>query len=345
VRIAVNTTHSPASTEQMPAESNRSVYVSIVCDLAIAIAKFVAASFTGSSAMLSEGIHSVVDSANGVLLLWGRHASNKRADLDHPFGYGKELYFWTLIVAVLIFAIGGGMSMYEGIEHLLVGHKSTYGPWDYAVLGFAAIFEGITVAIAARDFRRTEGKRGFWTELRASKDPTVFTVLLDNVAALVGLLFAFLGIFLGQMLRLPYLDGVASILIGLTLAAVAVVLAAESKGLLVGEGMDKATLEAIRRLAERDRGVVQAGAPLTMYFGPRSILLALDIQFEQGLSADEVTAAVDRLEKSIRSEYPNIQRIFIEAEALSQTGNAGRPRDRIAVTKSGQTPLGARPDA
>jgi cation diffusion facilitator family transporter len=319
----------------MPVEPKRSVYVSIGCDLAIAGAKFVAAAFTGSAAMLSEGIHSLVDSSNGILLLWGWHASKKKADIEHPFGYGKELYFWTLIVAVLIFAIGGGMSIYEGIESVSRGHEPRYGPWNYAVLAFAAVFEGITVAIAARDFKRTEGKGGFWKCMRASKDPTVFTVLLGNLAALVGLAIAFLGIFLGNLLHLSYLDGVASILIGLTLAAVAVVLAIESKGLLIGEGMNKATLESIRRLAESDRAVVQVGGPLTMYFGPQSILLALDVQFKAGLSADEVTAAVDRIEKRIRSEYPNIQRIFIEAESLTQPGAQTRGTGRAAVAGSG----------
>lgn len=203
------------------------------------------------------------------------------------------------------------------------------------MLGFAAVFEGLTVVIAARDFKRTEGKGGFWNCIHASKDPTVFTVLLDNLAALVGLAIAFLGIFFGHLLRLAYLDGVASILIGLTLAAVAVVLAMESKGLLIGEGMNKATLEAIRRLAETDRAVVQVGGPLTMYFGPQSILLALDVQFQAGLSAGEVTAAVDRMEKSIGSAYPNIHRIFIEAESLVQTGGKAQVTGRAAIAGSG----------
>jgi cation diffusion facilitator family transporter len=296
--------------------SKRSIYVSIACDLLIAATKFVAAGFTASSAMLAEGIHSVVDSCNGVLLVWGKRASEKPADADHPFGYGKELYFWTLIVAVLIFAIGGGMSIYEGISHILHEHITRYGAWNYVVLAVSAAFEAATVLSALRDVRRTEANKALWTSLRTSKDPTVFTVLLDNLAALVGLLIAFLGIYLGQRLHQPNLDGLASILIGLTLAAVAVVLAIESKGLLIGEGMDKAMLQSIRQLAERDRAVVRVGRPLTMYFGPQSILLALEVEFEGGLSAAEVTAAVDRIEKSIRSKYPNVERIFIEAESL-----------------------------
>ena len=304
----------------MASSSQASVYVSIGCDFAIAASKFVAAGITGSSAMASEGIHSVVDSANGLVLLWGQRASGRAPDADHPFGYGKELYFWTFIVAVLIFAIGGGMSIYDGIGHLHDDRPLPHGAWNYAVLAFAAVFEGITVAIAARDFKRIEGKKSFWTGIHTSKDPTVFTVLLDNLAALAGLLFAFLGVFLGRLLNLPYLDGVASILIGLTLAVVAVILAIESKGLLIGEGVDKRTLDCIRRLAESDAGVAFVGAPLTMYFGPYSVFLALEVQFRDGLSAAEVTSTVDRLEKSIRSEYPKIQRIYIEAESLRQGG-------------------------
>jgi cation diffusion facilitator family transporter len=261
-----------------------------------------------------------VDSGNGFLLLWGRRASEKPADTDHPFGYGKELYFWSLIVAVLIFAIGGGMSLYEGIAHVLYPREGTRSAWDYGVLTFAAVFEVITVIIAARDFRRSAGRLGYWKGVRTSKDPTLFTVLLDNVAAVVGLIFAFLGIFLGRLLHLAYLDGLGAILVGLTLAAVAIILAIESKGLLIGEGVDRKTREKICELAAADPAVARVGAPLTMYFGPASVLLALEVQFKKGLSAGEVTSAVDRLEKSVRGEYPFIERIYIEAESLSKTG-------------------------
>lgn len=303
--------------------SQSSVYVAIGCDIGIAIAKFVAASITGSSAMASEGIHSVVDSLNGWVLLWGEKASKRPPDANHPFGYGKEIYFWAFMVAVLIFAIGGGMSIYDGIGHLHDAKPPEHGPWNYAVLGFAALFEGVTVGFAVRDFRRAEGPKAFWTGIHTSKDPTVFTVLLDNLAALAGLLFAFLGIFLGRLFHLPYLDGVASIFIGVTLGIVAVVLALECKGLLIGEGVDKKTLDRIKRLAENDEGVAYVGAPLTMYFGPNSIFLALEVQFHEGLSATELTSAVDRLEKNIRSEYPKIQRIYIEAESLRQATKSG----------------------
>ncbi len=310
----------------MPSDSTRTVYFALACDLAIATGKFVVAGFTHSSAMFSEGIHSVVDSVNGALLLWGRRASRKDADDEHPFGYGKELYFWTLIVALVIFAAGGGMSIYDGIASLQRGGRTgSAGAWTYGVLGVSGAFELATVWISAKSFRRLEGQHGFWSSIRASKDPTVFTVLLDNIAAVLGVVLAFLGIALSEALHMPALDGIASILIGVLLAGVAILMTVESKGLLVGEGMSKQALQCIRELAARDPAVVRAGRPMTMYFGPRSILLALDIEFEKGLSAAEVTAAVDRLETSIRSKYPNVERIFIEAESLSRAA-AGAAR-------------------
>lgn len=299
-------------------ESPRAVWFAIACDLGIGVIKFIAAAITGSSAMLSEGFHSIVDSANGFLLLWGRRASAKPPDLNHPFGYGKELYFWSLIVAILIFSIGGGLSLYEGVHGVLDPVESTNDPWNYSVLAIAGVFEVVTVVIAARDFRRSAGRHGYWRGVHTSKDPTLFTVLLDNVAAVLGVLFAFLGILLGHLLHRPYIDGIGAIAVGLTLAAVAVILAIESKGLLIGEGVDRATRDKIRQLAGADPAVERVGGPLTMYFGPTSVLLALEVQFQKGLSAAEVTAAVDRLEKSVRGEYPFIERIFIEAESLGR---------------------------
>jgi cation diffusion facilitator family transporter len=299
-------------------QHNRSVYVSIGCDIAIALLKFLAAAFTGSSAMVSEGIHSIVDSSNGFLLLWGRRASRRLPDDEHPFGYGKELYFWSLLVALLIFAIGGGMSIYEGVSHLRQPPSLQHVGWNYSVLAVAGIFELATVIVATRDFRRTEGNKGFWQAIRVSKDPTVMTVLLDNSAALVGLLFAFLGILLERITGMRYFDAIASILIGLTLSAVAIILAIECKGLLIGEGLDTSMRDKIRCLAERDPAVKKVGVPLSMYLGPKSILLGLDVQFEDGCSAGEIATAVDRLEKNVRAEYPDIDRIFIEAEVFRQ---------------------------
>ena len=305
----------------MAAESKTAIFAAIGGNLAIAIMKFAAAAFTGSSAMLSEGIHSLVDTGNGGLLLLGIHKSKQPADATHPFGYGKELYFWSLIVAVLIFGVGGGISIYEGIVHLIHPSPLEDPFWSYVVLGLAVVFESIVFVIAFRAFQALKGEdENIWQAIKSSKDPTTFTVLFEDAAALLGLIVAFAGIFLAHYFINPYLDGAASILIGVILASVAVFLAYESKGLLIGEGADPETLENIRKLAEAAAGVEKVINPLTMYFGPRTILLTVDIEFDKKLSAMEVEEAVDRLEKNIRSQYPDIKHIYIEAGAIS-SGN------------------------
>ena len=301
------------------ASSKKAVYAAIAGNLAIAITKFVAAFITGSSAMLSEGIHSIVNTGNGTLLLFGIRKSLKPADPSHPFGYGKELYFWTLIVAILIFAVGGGMSLYEGINHLKHPTPLRDPFWNYMVLIFALIFEGFAWAVAFKEFRKTQGNLNLWKAVRASKDPTTFTVLFEDSAAMLGLLVAFLGIFFSHRLNNPYLDGVAAIVIGLILAVVAVVLAYESKGLLVGEGASRETIESICAIVQADPAVERAMPPLTMHFGPQEVLLNLDIKFRAGLSAEEIEAAVDRMEAAIRKRHPEIKRIFIEAESITAT--------------------------
>lgn len=303
------------------ASSKFVIYAAIGANLAIAIMKFVAAALTGSSAMVSEGIHSLVDTGNGGLLLFGIHKSKQPADATHPFGYGKELYFWSLIVAVLIFGVGGGISIYEGIAHLLHPRPLEDPFWSYLVLGFAAVFEGLVFVVAFRAFQALKGQdESIWQAIKSSKDPTTFTVLFEDAAAMLGLIFAFVGIFLAHQFENPYLDGVASVCIGLLLAAVAVVLAYESKGLLVGEGTDPQTLEKIRKLAEADPGVKKMLMPLTMHFGPDTVLLTVDIEFHKRLSATEVEEAVDRLDKSIRTQYPNIKHIYIQAGAIRSGG-------------------------
>lgn len=305
----------------MAAGSKKAIYAAIVGNLAIAIMKFVAAAFTGSSAMLSEGIHSLVDTGNGGLLLLGVHKSKQPADAMHPFGYGKELYFWSLIVAVLIFGVGGGISTYEGIVHLFDPSPLEDPTWSYVVLGLAMVFEGFVLVIAFRAFQALKGEdENIWQAIKTSKDPTTFTVLFEDAAAMLGLLVAFVGIFLAHYFNSPYLDGAASVLIGVILATVAVFLAYESKGLLVGEGADPETLKSIRALAEADAGVKKVVNPLTMHFGPHTVLLTVDIEFHKELSAMEVEQAVDRLERNIRHKYPDIKHIYIEAGAVSISG-------------------------
>jgi cation diffusion facilitator family transporter len=301
----------------MASPSSKVVIVAAVCgNLAVAVTKFVAAAFTGSSAMLAEGIHSLVDTGNGLLLLLGLRLSRRPPDETHPFGHGLELYFWTLIVAILIFAVGGGVSVYEGILHLVHPAPPGNPAWNYAVLGLAAVFEGAAWCFALRGFLAVKGEKGVWEAVHDSKDPTTFLVLFEDSAALLGLLIAFLGIFLGQLLDAPFLDGLASVLIGLILAAVAAVLAYECRGLLLGESADPKTVDSIRALVEADPAVEHVRRPLTMHFGPEQVLLNLDVQFRRGLSAAEVEAAVDRLETAIRARHPEIKHIFLEADAI-----------------------------
>ncbi|HTM10847.1 MAG TPA: cation diffusion facilitator family transporter [Verrucomicrobiae bacterium] len=301
----------------MEAESSTAIYAAIAANVAIAASKFVAAAFTGSAAMVAEGVHSLVDTGNGALLLLGRRQSRKPADADHPFGYGKELYFWTLIVAIEIFGIGGGVSIYEGVLHVWHPVEFVNPVWNYAALGFAFVAESVSFMFASKAFIVEKGERTIWRTVRASKDPTTFAVLFEDGAAILGLVVAFIGVFLAHRLHNPYFDAGASIVIGGILAAVAVLLAYESKGLLVGEGVDPDMLRDIRRLSESDPGVISVKRAMTMHFGPDTILLAMDIRFRPDISAAELERTVDRVEKKIRDRHPEVKHIFIEADSVA----------------------------
>ena len=301
----------------MSGSAKKTIYAAMAANFAIAVTKFIAASFTGSSAMLSEGIHSVVDTGNELLLLLGLRLSQKPADDSHPFGYGQELYFWTLIVALFIFSIGGGMSVYEGIDHIRHPEPLTDPRWNYVVLGLAVIFEGYSWNIALQQFLASKKEDSLWTAIRASKDPIVFTVLFEDTAALVGLLVAFIGVFSGHLLGNVYLDGVASIVIGVILCGVAILLASESKGLLIGEGATAETVASIREITNSDPAVDKVVKVLTLHFGPQEILLNLEIKFVQDLATEELAIAVERLENSISSQHSEIQNIFIEAKSIA----------------------------
>jgi cation diffusion facilitator family transporter len=311
-----------------PNSSKSALYGGLLANVGIAVSKFVAAYFTRSSAMLSEGIHSLVDSGNAVLLLYGVNRSEKPADAQHPFGHSKELYFWGLIVAVLIFAIGGGMSFYEGIKHIEHPEPLTNPLWNYIVLGISIAFEGWALWLGLKALFEVEGTReaGFWHTLRHSKDPAIFASVLENLAAVVGLLLALLGVFFGHLLNNPFLDGAASIAIGLLLMLVAVFLVARTRALLVGEGVNDATLETLERITHQDPAVEgQARTPLTMYLGPSDVVLALDIKFRPHLTADEVAQAIDRIQDAIRVDHPEFKRIFIEAHSVSARERTAEP--------------------
>ena len=306
--------------------SKKAVVAAILGNVAIAAIKFVAAAATGSSAMLSEAIHSLVDTGNGWLLLLGMRRSRRPADAEHAFGHGKELYFWTLIVAVLVFGLGGGMSFYEGITHLLHPKAMERLAWNYLVLGVAILFEGLSWSVAFREFRAGQGEKGFWEAARTSKDPTTLTVVLEDSAALVGLLLAFTGILLGDRLHDPRFDGAASVAIGLLLSAVAFFLAYQSRGLLIGESADRATLASIREILAAEPAVERVIDLLTMHFGPHEVLLTLEIQFGRGLSAEDVEATVERLEERISARHPDVKRIYIEAQSIAKSRRAAAAR-------------------
>jgi len=297
--------------------SRIAVYSAIGANIAIAITKFVVANVTGSSAMLSEGIHSLVDTGNGILLLVGMRLSQRRATAEHPFGHGKELYFWGLMVAVLIFGLGGGVSTYQGILHMLRPEPLRDAFWNYVVLGAAAVFEGGSLAMALREFLKEKGDRPFWQALHESKDPTTYTVLAEDTAAIAGLGAAAIGVYASHRLDMPVIDGAASVVIGLLLAGVAVLLIRESRGLLIGEGVQPETALEIRKLALATPGVCRASPPLSMYIGADEVLLTLDVEFVPELPAADVAKTISRLEQQIRSRYPRIKRIYIEAASAA----------------------------
>ena len=300
----------------MASGSKKVIYAALIGNSLIAISKFVAATFTGSSAMLSEGVHSLVDTGNQVLMLHGLKKASQKPDKMHPFGYGTELYFWAFVVAILIFALGSGISLYEGIKHIRNPEVITDPTWNYVVLGLAIIFEGWAWTVAYLEFNRIKGKRGLWQEVRRSKDPTIFTILFEDTAAMLGLVTALIGIFLAQYLGIPELDGVASVVIAVILASVAVLLAIECKGLLIGEGASKVVVEGIEQIFTNDSRIVSLNELLTMHMGPTDILVNVSIDFSDELDSKEVEAAVSDFETRIKEQFPDVKRIFIEAQSF-----------------------------
>jgi len=296
------------------AASKLPLYSALIANLLIAVTKFIAAAVTGSSAMVSEGIHSVVDSTNEVLLLLGISKSKKPSNEKRPFGYGKELYFWAFIVSIMIFGIGGGISFYEGVTHIQHPVIIEDPKWNYYVLGIAIVFDGISFITAFREFNRQRGNIAFWKAVRHSKDPSTFVVLFEDAADVIGLIVAFLGVYLGHTLKNPYLDGVASIIIGLLLTSVSLLLAKESRSLLMGESAEKEILDSVTKIAENDYAVSKVVRPLSMYMAPEEIILLLKVNFDKDRSALDVTQAIQRIKENIQKDFPNIKQLYIEPE-------------------------------
>jgi cation diffusion facilitator family transporter len=291
------------------------VYAALVGNLLIAASKFVAAWFTGSSAMLSEAIHSLVDTVNQGLLLFGMHRARRPADESHPFGYGLELYFWAFFVAVLIFTAGATVSVLQGIAKLRDPHPVEMAWVNYLVISASLVFEGATWFVALRHMRASKGNKTWVQTIRNSKDPTVFTVLFEDSAALLGLFAAFIGLFAAERLNMPMLDGVASLVIGGILAVTATLLGYECKGLLTGEGASPRTVKAIRQLIADTPGANRCNELLTMHFGPEDILVVVSIDWNDALSSDQVQRAISQMEARIKAQFPAIRHIFIEAQS------------------------------
>ncbi|PWJ43267.1 cation diffusion facilitator family transporter [Sediminitomix flava] len=300
----------------MAGSSKKAIFGAIAANTGIAISKFIAAGVTGSSSMLSEGIHSLVDTGNGVLLLVGIKRSQKPADAKHPFGYGKEIYFWSFIVAMLIFALGGGIALYEGIKHII--HPKELGDltWNYAVLVLAIIFEGTALKVALQEFNKTKGDKGFIQAIRDSKDSSTIAVVIEDTAALLGLAIALICLMLGQYTGNPHFDGIGSCLIGLLLISVSLFFASECKGLLVGEGLGSEDLAKIETILQINPNVEKYRRPLSLFFGPNEVLVNLDVDFKDGLTTPEMEETVDTIEKNIKTAIPTVNRIYIEAENL-----------------------------
>lgn len=290
------------------------VYAALAGNLAIALVKFVAAYITNSSAMLSEAIHSVVDTLNEILLLYGMKKSQQPANVRHPFGYGRELYFWAFIVALMVFALGAIVAIYQGIQHVLHPEAMLNPTINYIVLSIAIVCEGISWCVALKAFRKVKGKQGYFEAFRRSKDPTTFTVLFEDTAALCGLLIALIGIYLAHALNIPELDGVASILIGIVLAVSAILLARETKGLLLGETADPLLRNNILLIAQEDQAVQSANGVLTEQIGAHQVLASLSLEFEDNLSSDDIEDCVNRIEAKIKQIHPEIVALFIKPQ-------------------------------
>ena len=296
----------------MAAESKTAVIAAIVGNAAIAAIKFVAAAITGSSAMISEGIHSVVDTGNGGLLFHGLRRGARPADAAHPFGHGTEVFFWSLIVAVSIFGVGGGMSIYEGVVHIQHPSRLENPLINYIVLATAMVFESISFSVAWRAFRKHKRGRRTLSAIHQGKDPSLFTVLFEDSAALLGLVVAFLGVLLSHVFDSPVIDGAASVVIGIILVCAAIWLAYESKSLLVGEAAEPDLVAAVRKIALADPSVMGLGAVLTMHLGPQEVLLNIEVQFKPGLTVEDIHASIHRIEEHITEPFPEVSRIFVE---------------------------------
>jgi cation diffusion facilitator family transporter len=300
------------------ASSNKSIYSALAANLLIAITKFVAGAFSNSAAMISEGIHSLVDTINQVLLLFGLKRSKKPADASRPFGYGKELYFYSFIVSILIFGLGGGLSIYQGIIHIIKPEELGDPTWNYIVLALSVVFEGTSLFIAAKEFNAIRGKNGWWDTIIRSKDPSNFLVLFEDGAAVTGLFMVMVCMFFSHHYNIPQLDGLASLLVGLLLVGVSIILARESRSLLMGEGISEQSKEKIKMIAEQDQAVLKVMHIISVYEAPDEILLMLIVAFKDDLDTQEINESIDRLRFAIKEEFKLMKFVIIQPESVDR---------------------------
>jgi len=299
----------------MAGSSKKVILAALIGNLLVAITKFFAAYYTRSSAMFSEGIHSLVDTGNQVLLLHGLKRSKLPPDEQFPFGHGKEIYFWSFIVAILIFAVGAGISIYEGIIHIIEPVTAKNNIVNYIVLTLAIIFEGAAWFFAYKEFKKSNNKYSIIKSVQCGKDPSMFVVLFEDTAALLGLFVAMAGIYLSESLAMPIFDGIASVIIGIILAMTAIWLAIETKGLLIGESAEPEVVSGIQHLAEEFEDVLHINEVLTMHMGPEYILVNLSIDFKNDLKAGKMEMVISDIDRQIKQKWPRVKRIFVEAEA------------------------------
>ncbi|MCJ2011060.1 cation diffusion facilitator family transporter [Methylobacterium sp. J-076] len=316
----------------MAHESTGAIYAAAGANLAIAAAKFAGGFLTGSTAMFAEGVHSVVDTLNQILLLVGLKRAAKPADRRHPFGYGREIYFYAFVVALMIFLGGGVFALYEGVERILHPEPDKdahlFGlviPGLYvnlAILGFSILAEGYSWTVAMRQFWAEKGRHSALHAIRRSKDPSLFTILAEDTAALAGLLIALAGVVLAHVLEMPALDGAASIGIGLVLVGMALFLMVETHGLLIGEAADPDLVAAIAEIVREEEGVIHLNEVLTQHLGPSDILVNVSLDMADDMTAGAVEAVVGRLDKALKARDPDVTRVFIEIQAKPEAPRA-----------------------
>ncbi|ORU91462.1 MAG: cation transporter [Cycloclasticus sp. symbiont of Poecilosclerida sp. N] len=295
--------------------SKKVIYAALAGNSLISITKFIAAFYSGSSAMLSEGIHSLVDTGNQILLLHGLKKAQQPADEQFPFGHGKEIYFWSFIVAILIFAVGAGVSIYEGVHHILAPTLMGDPTLSFYVLGIAMLFEGAAWLFAFKEFTRSKGKWGYIEAVKRGKDPSMFVVLFEDSAAMLGLMVAFIGIGISHATGDPLYDGLASVIIGLILGGTAIWLAYETKSLLIGESANPELISNIRDVVNQHDTVESINELLTMHMGPDFVLVTMNVDFRDDLTSDKLEQSIANMDRQIKQQCPTVKRVFIEAQA------------------------------